>query len=264
MSFLKQKHTQTALPYATTYRERQLSGQKSFMKRQACALLTSPLGKLLAKRLRTHTAGDVKFIDLDGDNVISEGSGTVDNPGDMRVIGNSLPRYNYSFRADLSSFGFDVSAFFQGVGKQDWYPTQNAYDFWGPYSFPSLSFIHTDFMKNLWSEENPNAYFPRPRGYASYSGGALGVVNDRYLQNAAYLRLKNLTVGYTIPLKSKKVINQLRVYFTGENLFYWSPLKKYTKTVDPELTNTSSTYNAGTGVGYGYSRSYSVGVDLKF
>ncbi|MBD5340630.1 MAG: SusC/RagA family TonB-linked outer membrane protein [Muribaculaceae bacterium] len=209
-------------------------------------------------------AGDVKFIDLDGDNVISEGSGTVDNPGDMRVIGNSLPRYNYSFRADLSYFGFDVSAFFQGVGKQDWYPTQNAYDFWGPYSFPSLSFIHTDFMKNVWSEENPNAYFPRPRGYASYSGGALGVVNDRYLQNAAYLRLKNLTVGYTIPLKSKKVINQLRVYFTGENLFYWSPLKKYTKTVDPELTNTSSTYNAGTGVGYGYSRSYSVGVDLKF
>ena len=209
-------------------------------------------------------AGDVKFIDLDGDNVISEGSGTVDNPGDMRVIGNSLPRYNYSFRADLSYFGFDVSAFFQGVGKQDWYPTQNAYDFWGPYSFPSLSFIHTDFMKNVWSEENPNAYFPRPRGYASYSGGALGVVNDRYLQNAAYLRLKNLTVGYTIPLRSKKVINQLRVYFTGENLFYWSPLKKYTKTVDPELTNTSSTYNAGTGVGYGYSRSYSVGVDLKF
>ena len=209
-------------------------------------------------------AGDVKFIDLDGDNVISEGSGTVDNPGDMRVIGNSLPRYNYSFRADLSYFGFDVSAFFQGVGKQDWYLTQNAYDFWGPYSFPSLSFIHTDFMKNVWSEENPNAYFPRPRGYASYSGGALGVVNDRYLQNAAYLRLKNLTVGYTIPLKSKKVINQLRVYFTGENLFYWSPLKKYTKTVDPELTNTSSTYNAGTGVGYGYSRSYSVGVDLKF
>lgn len=209
-------------------------------------------------------AGDVKFIDLDGDNVISEGSGTVDNPGDMRVIGNSLPRYNYSFRADLSYFGFDVSAFFQGVGKQDWYPTQNAYDFWGPYSFPSLSFIHTDFMKNVWSEENPNAYFPRPRGYASYSGGALGVVNDRYLQNAAYLRLKNLTVGYTIPLKSKKVINQLRVYFTGENLFYWSPLKKYTKTVDPELTNTTSTYNAGTGVGYGYSRSYSVGVDLKF
>ena len=209
-------------------------------------------------------AGDVKFIDLDGDNVISEGSGTVDNPGDMRVIGNSLPRYNYSFRADLSYFGFDVSAFFQGVGKQDWYPTQNAYDFWGPYSFPSLSFIHTDFMKNVWSEENPNAYFPRPRGYASYSGGALGVVNDRYLQNAAYLRLKNLTVGYTIPLKSKKVINQLRIYFTGENLFYWSPLKKYTKTVDPELTNTSSTYNAGTGVGYGYSRSYSVGVDLKF
>ena len=69
-------------------------------------------------------------------------------------------------------------------------------------------------MDNVWSEENPGGYFPRARGYASYSGGALGVVNDRYLQNAAYLRLKNLTVGYTIPV-SKKIINSLRVYFTA-------------------------------------------------
>lgn len=209
-------------------------------------------------------AGDVQFIDLDGDNIISEGSGTVDNPGDKRVIGNKLPRYTYSFRVDLNYAGFDLSAFFQGVGKQDWYPTAYAYDFWGPYSFPSLSFIHKDFMDNVWSEENPDGYFPRARGYASYSGGALGVKNDRYLQDASYLRLKNLTFGYTLPLKSKKIVESVRIYFTGENLFYWSPLKKYCKTVDPELTNTSSTYNSGSGVGYGYSRSFSVGLDVKF
>ena len=209
-------------------------------------------------------AGDVEFIDLDGDNVISEGSGTVDDPGDKRVIGNKLPRYSYSFRVDLNYAGFDLSAFFQGVGKQDWYPTTYAYDFWGPYSFPSLSFIHQDFMDNVWSEDNPDAYFPRPRGYASYSGGALGVVNDRYLQNASYLRLKNLTLGYTLPLKNQKIFESVRVYFTGENLFYWSPMKKYNKTVDPELTNTSSTYNSGSGVGYGYSRSFSIGLDVKF
>lgn len=209
-------------------------------------------------------AGDVQFIDLDGDNVISEGSGTVDDPGDKRIIGNKLPRYSYSFRLDANYAGFDVSAFFQGVGKQDWFPTTYAYDFWGPYSFPSLSFIQKDFMDNVWSEDNPNAYFPRPRGYASYSGGALGVATDRYLQDASYLRLKNLTIGYTLPLKSNKVLQSVRVYFTGENLFYWSPMKKYTKTVDPELTNTSSTYNSGSGVGYGYSRTFSVGIDVKF
>ncbi|MCF0185675.1 MAG: SusC/RagA family TonB-linked outer membrane protein, partial [Bacteroidaceae bacterium] len=209
-------------------------------------------------------AGDVEFIDLNGDNKINEGSGTVDNPGDKRIIGNKLPRYSYSFRIEADYTGFDLSAFFQGVGKQDWFPTTYAYDFWGPYSFPSLSFIHKDFEKNCWSESNPDAYFPRQRGYQSYDGGSLSVPTDRYLQNAAYLRLKNLTFGYTVPLKSDKVFKKIRVYFTGENLFYISPLKKYCKTVDPELTNTSSTYNSGSGVGYGYSRSFSIGLDINF
>lgn len=209
-------------------------------------------------------AGDVEFIDIDNNGSIDEGSGTVDSPGDKCIIGNKLPRYNYSFRIDGNYAGFDLSVFFQGVGKQDWYPTNYAYDFWGPYSFPSLSFIHSGFMDNVWNENNTDAYFPRPRGYESYSSGALGEANDRYIQNASYLRLKNLTIGYTIPLKSTKVFKNIRVYLTGENLFYWSPMKKYCKTVDPELTNTSSTYNSGSGVGYGYSRSYSFGVDLQF
>ena len=215
-----------------------------------------------SKKDNNLMAGDVKFMDLDGDNVISEGSGTVADPGDKRIIGNSLPRYSYSFRLGADWNGIDFNAFFQGVGKRNWYPTTYAYDFWGPYSFPSLSFIHKDFTDNVWSEDNQGAYFPRPRGYASYSGGALGVVNDRYLQNAAYLRLKNLTVGYTIPI-SKKIINSLRVYFTAENLFYWSPLKKYCKTVDPEMIYASS-YNSGSGVGYSYSKSFSFGLDIKF
>lgn len=208
-------------------------------------------------------AGDVEFMDLNDDQKVNEGSGTVDDPGDKRIIGNSLPRYSYSFRLGASWNGFDVSAFFQGVGKQDWYPTTYAYDFWGPYSFPSLSFIHKDFLSNYWSEENPGAYFPRPRGYASYSAGALGVVNDRYLQDVSYLRLKNLTIGYTVPV-NKSLFNQVRIYGTAENPFYWSALKKHSKTVDPELTNTTSTYNSGSGVGYTYSRSFSVGVDITF
>lgn len=208
-------------------------------------------------------AGDVQFIDVDGDNVISEGSGTVDNPGDKCIIGNTLPRYSYTFRLGANYAGFDFSMFFQGVGKQNWYPTQYSYNFWGPYSLPSVSFIEKDFIDRCWSEDNPDGYFPRQRGNQAYSGGSLATVNDRYLQNVAYLRLKNVTLGYTIP-GIKKYINSARVYFTGENLFCWSPLRNHTKSIDPELTNTKSTYQAGSGNGYGYSRTFSVGIDITF
>ena len=209
-------------------------------------------------------AGDVKFLDLDGNGKIDEGAGVVGNSGDKVIIGNSLPRYNYSFRLDLNYVGFDVSAFFQGVGKCDWMPAQNAYDFWGPYDFPSVSFIHKDFPSLCWSEDNPDGYFPRQRGYQTYSAGSLSVATDRYLQNAAYLRLKNLTVGYTFPIKKNNWINSVRVYFTGENLAYWSPLKKHSKTVDPEMATASSTYIANSGTGYGFSKTFSFGIDVKF
>ena len=208
-------------------------------------------------------AGDVRFLDLDGDKVISEGSGTVSDPGDKRIIGNETPRYSYTFRLGAEYAGIDFSVFFQGVGKRDWYPTQYSYNFWGPYSQPAVSFIHKDFLENCWSEENPDAYFPRQRGYQAYSAGSLGVVNDRYLQNAAYLRLKNITLGYTIPFKTKW-LNKARVYVSGENLFYWSPIKKYSKLVDPELCHSTSTKYSKSGYGYGFSKTFSVGIDVTF
>ena len=96
----------------------------------------------------------------------------MDDPGDKRIIGNSLPRYNYSFRLGFNWMGFDISAFFQGIGRRDWYPAANqaSFDFWGPYAFPPTSFIHKDFYSNCWSEDNRNAYFPRPRGYTALQG----------------------------------------------------------------------------------------------
>lgn len=213
-------------------------------------------------------AGDVRFADLDGDGVISQGSGTLDDHGDKKIIGNKLPRYNYSFRLGFNWVGIDVSAFFQGVGHRDWYPAngQASYDFWGPYAFPPTSFIDTQFYENCWSETNRNAYFPRPRGYNAYSGGSLGTTNDRYLQNLAYLRLKNLTVGYSLPSRilKKAHLSTVRIYFTGENLCYWSPLKKHTRTVDPELAGSSSTNKANSGVGYAYPKTFSIGLDLQF
>ncbi|MGQ1944403.1 SusC/RagA family TonB-linked outer membrane protein [Ornithobacterium rhinotracheale] len=202
-------------------------------------------------------AGDVRFVDINGDGIISQGAGTVDNPGDQVIIGNSTPRYNYSFRFSGDWNNFDFSVFFQGIGKRDWFPGDKAYDFWGPYSFPSLSFIHKDFMSNVWSEDNPNAYFPRPRGYQTYGGGALRTKTDRYIQNVAYLRLKNVSIGYQIPV-FKETFNQVRLYFVGENLFYWSPLKKYSKTIDPESTYSSN------GLQYAYSKTFSLGLNLKF
>ena len=212
--------------------------------------------------------GDMRFEDLNGNDAIDRGSSTVDDPGDMMIIGNTTPRYSYSFRIEASWNGFDISAFFQGIGRRDWYPAANqaSFDFWGPYAFPPTSFIHKDFYSNCWSEDNRNAYFPRPRGYNAYSGGALGEKNDRYLQNLAYLRLKNLTIGYTVPenLTRKIGISRARIYFSGENLCYWSPLKKHNKTIDPELAGSSGTNKANSGTGYAYPKTLSIGVDISF
>ena len=208
-------------------------------------------------------AGDVRFRDLDGNNIISEGSGTVDDPGDKRIIGNSLPRYNYSFRLGFNWMGFDISAFFQGIGRRDWYPAANqaSFDFWGPYAFPPTSFIHKDFYSNCWSEDNRNTYFPRPRGYTALQGTnrELTAVNDRYLQNIGYCRLKNLTVGYTLPRQwtRKALIESLRIYFTGENLFTWSGIRS--DYIDPEMAATNGNLRL-----YPWQRTYMFGVDVTF
>ena len=214
-------------------------------------------------------AGDVMFEDRDGSGSIGTGAGTVDDPGDMMIIGNTTPRYSSSFRIEASWNGFDISAFFQGVGKRDWYPTANKDDiyganqFWQLYGYTIPSFITYDFMDDVWSEQNPGGYFPRLRPIQSYNGGPLGQNNDRYLQSVAYLRFKNLTIGYTLPVL-KKYLSKLRIYVSGENLCYWSPLKKHCKLIDPELAISSGTYKGGTGTGYTMPRTFSFGVDITF
>lgn len=143
-------------------------------------------------------AGDVKFVDLDGDGKVGIGSNNVDNPGDRKILGNSLPSFSYGISASAQWNGFDVSAFFQGTGNHYWYPAGQSMPFWGPYSYPYLSFLQKDFLADVWTAENTDAYFPRAMAYSA-SGGVLSNVNDRYLQNLRYLRFKNLTVGYTLP-----------------------------------------------------------------
>lgn len=219
----------------------------------------------VAKRIGSGwAAGDVKYLDLDGDGVIGIGKNTVDNPGDRVKLGNSLPHLQYGFRANINYFGFDVSAFFQGTGNHYWYPNGHYMDFWGCYSYPYVTFIPSDFKDKIWSEDNPDAYFPRAMAYGSTSG-TLQFVNDRYLQNLRYLRFKNLTVGYTIPQKwtRKALMEKVRVYFTAENLCYWSPLKKNTKYIDPEgaINRKSSDSNEKF---YPWSKSFMFGLDVTF
>lgn len=208
-------------------------------------------------------AGDVKFVDLDGDGKVGIGSNNVDNPGDRKILGNSLPSFSYGISASAQWNGFDVSAFFQGTGNHYWYPAGQSMPFWGPYSYPYLSFLQKDFLADVWTAENTDAYFPRAMAYSA-SGGVLSNVNDRYLQNLRYLRFKNLTVGYTLPQSwtGKARIESVRIYFTGENLCYWSPLKKHSRYVDPEAAiDRSDTYNNAY---YPWQKSFLFGIDVTF
>ena len=204
-------------------------------------------------------AGDMKFADLDGDGAINKGAEKVGDSGDWQVIGNSQPRYNYGVNLNASWSGFDFSVFFQGIGHMDWYPAADARSFWFLYARPYQTFIPRNFLNDCWSEENPDAYYPRPRGYVAMNANRpLGVANDRYLQNIGYLRLKNLVFGYTLPEKlTKKVsIAKLRFYFTGENLFYFAP-GLHGDFVDPEMAMTGGNLRL-----YPWQKSFIFGLDI--
>ncbi len=204
-------------------------------------------------------AGDMKFADLDGNGKIDKGAEKVGDSGDWQIIGNSQPRYNYGVNLNASWNGFDLAVFFQGIGKMDWYPAGDARSFWFLYARPYQTFFPRDFLDDCWSEDNPDAYYPRPRGYVAMNATRpLGVTNDRYLQNIGYLRLKNLTFGYTLPekLTQKVSISKLRLYFTGENLFYWSP-GLHGKFVDPEMAMTGGQMRL-----YPWQKSFIFGIDI--
>lgn len=206
-------------------------------------------------------AGDIHYLDLDGSGKIDSGKNTANDPGDRRVIGNSLPRYNYSIKGDFAWNGIDFQIFFQGVGKINWMPSSNCIYFWNNYSYHRPTFIPNGFEQKCWSSEegadNSKALFPRRRARISQSSNL--VASDYWLQNAAYIRLKNLTVGYSLPLKTKAV-EKVRFYFSGENLWYASPMKKWTNAVDPEIATTKAADDCM----YPYPRTLSFGVDITF
>lgn len=219
-------------------------------------------------------AGDIKFADLDDSGIVDNGSNTLENHGDLKKIGNSTPRHNYGINASVNWNGIGLSVFFQGVGHRDWYPTAESGLFWGHYN-RAYGYCLPWQVEDHWSPENPDAYWPLPKSALALSNprGAARAANDRYLQNAAYCRLKTLTIDYTFNQKLLRntPITKLRVYVSGENLFYWSPLKKHARNIDPEMiTHGDADFGqttAGTnGDSYGYpmTKSVSVGLNVSF
>lgn len=186
-------------------------------------------------------AGDIRYIDQDGD-------GKITAPNDLVYLGTTQPRYEYSIQLGGSWKQIDFSALFQGVGKRNFYLNQEVFqpfaDSWSNYSYT--------YFSDYWTPENPNALLPR-----LYAGMRHNYqYSSHWVQNAAYLRLKNLQVGYTLkPEWTRKAkIERLRIYFSGENLFEFS---KLFKDFDPELNNMS-------GYMYPIMRNYSLGVNVTF
>lgn len=212
--------------------------------------------------------GDVKFVDLDGDGYITPGTSTNGNPGDQTVIGNTTPRYEYSFRLGADYKGFDFSIFFQGIGKRQ---------IWGEGQLAISGFnakegaLPKTFTTDYWTEERTDAFYPRAWDLGNSSTGFSMQKQSRYLLDMSYLRIKNITLGYTVPknILSKVYISKARIYMSLENFFTFDNLNGLP--IDPEAVSgysmfrTDERYNQGrTGTGTPVFKSVSCGVQLTF
>lgn len=216
-----------------------------------------------------------KFKDLDGDGKIIRGQSAAD-PKDYKLIGNSRPRYQIGFNMDLRWRGFDFRAFLQGVGKQDYYPRH--YLFWGPYQQPYantyphlLDFYRANDDSEVLMAQHSQSYIDAGLAHANTDaaypvlqswladanyGSGLDIPNTQYMQSAAYLRVKNVTIGYSLPasILEKIKVSRMRFYVTGENIFEWSSIKKH---IDPEAIGSS-------GYSYPFHRKLSLGLSVTF
>ena len=204
-------------------------------------------------------SGDIMYKDLNEDGKIDSGSWTTDDHGDLRIIGNSTPRYNFGLDLNLAWKGIDLRVFFQGVGKRDYF--QHGKYFFGSCGWSKWGTMvldqHLDYFRD--DPESPlglnlDSYYPRP-----YLDSTKNVQwQSLYVQNASYIRLKNLSVGYTFPKKwmDKIHIDNLRVYFSGENL---ATLTSMTDLFDPETIGENDTGNV-----YPLQKTFSFGLSVTF
>ncbi|GEP94956.1 SusC/RagA family TonB-linked outer membrane protein [Chitinophaga cymbidii] len=205
-----------------------------------------------------YTPGDVKYVDRNGDSTLSPGSNTVDDPGDQMVIGNSTPRYQYGIRLGAEWKGFDFSIFIQGVGKRELWPS-------GPLFIPGFGQDSWyDHHQDYWTPTNTDAFYPQP----TFTGQSNNIQNfyrqSRYLLNMAYTRVKNISLGYTVPGNLAKRIHMkaARVYVSAENLLTFDNLSI---PLDPEIDYTVEQTDASAfGRTYPYRKEISFGVQLTF
>lgn len=211
-------------------------------------------------------AGDIMYADLDGKPGITKGAQTLEDHGDLKVIGNSNPHYYYGITLAADYKGFDAKVFFQGVGQRDVWVS--SCQFWGAAGYNMWFWcgytVHEDYFRaepiGLPGHELPanlDAYYPRP------VQGAWGTqknqnVQTKYLQDASYVRLKNLQLGYTLPesFTQKVNISKVRFFFSADNLLTFS---KCLETLDPETITGGDGGNA-----YPLSRTWSFGVNVSF
>lgn len=203
-------------------------------------------------------AGDIMYKDINDDGKIDGGAGTLDDHGDLKVIGNTTPRYNYGLDLYIEWKGIDLRAFLQGVGKREYLQTSRY--FFGATSdrWQSMGLTaHEDYFRDEPDHPlglNIDSYYPRP----VWGTDKNRQNQTRWVQDASYLRLKNIQIGYTFQgaWTQKAGIDRLRVYFSGENL---ATFTKMTKIFDPETIEGNSLGNV-----YPLSRTYSFGVSVTF
>lgn len=208
--------------------------------------------------------GDVKYKDLDGDGKIGWGKKTANDHGDWTKIGNTTPRYEYNFSIGGDWHGVDLRIFFQGVGKRDYWAT-------GSMMIPGWNFSEGTYyahQTDYWTPTNTNAYYPRltetnqPGQYSAASFNFL--CQSRYLLDMSYLRLKNITVGYSLPKKvlDKMHFQKFRIYFSAENVAEFDHLGNLP--IDPETATSSGDGGAmGWGRIYPFTRKMSCGLQIS-
>lgn len=215
--------------------------------------------------------GDVRYEDINGDGFVNNGNNTVSNHGDLTIIGNSTPRYQYGIAAGFNWKNLDFSMLWKGTAKRDLFfdPLENI--FWGFRHYNQVSIFegHLDYFRDNEGDRytglyegaaniNTDSYWPRP--YVNDPENAKNRhPSTRYLQSAAYLRLQNMQIGYNIPtsLVGRWKMQRIRVYLSGENLFTWTKLPVG---IDP----TAVTSGWGVGKTYGADRMMSFGLMLTY
>lgn len=246
------------------------------------------LDSYLSKVDMTHIAanwntGDLKYEDINHDGKVNNGTNTIGNHGDLSVIGNDQPHYQYTINGGVSYKGFDFSMLWRGVAKKDMYFYRGSNIYWGfmgGWWESCLTPEHLDYFRDqpgskysgLYEGDaniNTDAYWPRPYLNNTEEAKNKNHANTRYLQNAAYLRLQNVQLGYSFPrsITSKMHLEKLRIYFSGENLLTFSKLPSGIDPVAPVGFPTGGEFFGTAGSGrltYGADRIYSIGLTVTY